>query len=276
MNLDSYKDKDLIEHLENKGYVVTIDQPEHRQIKLQPNRGKKVRFGVVSDTHLGNKYQQITYLHDFYRRAKEFKVNFMLHAGDLVDGQNMHKDQQFELFAHGVKAQAQYAIKNYPYIPKVNTYVIGGNHDGSGWKDSGADVLAAISAGRPDIVSLGAIQATFHFGPLRIMLMHPDGGVAYARSYKLQKIVEGFEADNKPHILLCGHWHIQCHVSVRNVEAFAIPCFQAQTPFMKRKGLNPVIGGYLFEVEYDESGLVSLWTNFVRYSAPIEKDYPYL
>lgn len=273
-------DHDLILALEERGFIVTKDAQSHRVQQLSDKPEGRVRFAVCSDTHLGHKHQQITHLRSFYETAREWGAEFMLHGGDLVDGQNMHRDQQFELFRHGVDAQAKYAINALPVLTSkrgkpLPTYGIGGNHDGSGWNDVGANVLGQLHDGREDYTFLGAPTATFYVGPLRIMLMHPDGGPSYARSYKLQKIVEGFEADAKPHMLLAGHWHVAAHVpGVRNVEAFAVPSFQSQTAYLKRKGLQPVVGGLLFEAEYDDSGLRDLTTKWVTYRNPIPLDYP--
>lgn len=268
----------LIEALERDGFLVLRDRPTERTVELDAPEEGTVRFGVVSDTHLGHRHQQLTHLRDFYAKATDFKADFILHAGDFVDGQNMHRDQQFELFRHGVDAQARYAAEHYPVLRRgrkvLATWVIGGNHDAAGWNDAGANVLRQVAAEREDIEFLGAPTATFVHGGLRIMLMHPDGGVAYARSYKLQKIVEGFEADAKPHLLFCGHWHVAAHVpALRNVEAFAVPCFQSQTAFMRRKGLQPVIGGILVEASWSARGLEDLRTWWVLYRTPILEDY---
>jgi hypothetical protein len=203
----------------------------------------------------------------------------MLHGGDVVDGQNMHRDQQFELFRHGVEAQGTYTAKHLPVLRNkkgkpLPTYAIGGNHDASGWNDVGANVLKRVEQERSDFKFLGAPQATFHHGPLRIRLMHPDGGPSYARSYKLQKIVEQLPPDDKPHILLLGHWHVAAHVpGYRNVESFAVPCFQAQTAYIARKGLAPVVGGILFEAEFDKNGLRDLTTKWVLYRTHLPEDY---
>lgn len=272
------RDQDLIVELEDRGFIITKDAATHRVREISAQPAGKVRFAVCSDTHLGHRHQQITHLRDFYAKATAWGAEFMLHAGDLVDGQNMHRDQQFELFRHGVDAQAKYAIFALPELRNkkrqlLKTYVIGGNHDGSGWNDVGANVLGQLADNRPDIEFLGAPTATFHHGPLRIMLMHPDGGPSYARSYRLQKIVEGFEADSKPHLLLAGHWHIQAHVHVRNVHAFALPCFQSQTAYLKRKGLQPVVGGLLVEADYDDRGLLDLTTKWVLYPNPTPHDF---
>jgi len=273
-------DRDMIAALEARGFMVTVDQPTQRLVQVSDQPSGRVRFGIVSDTHLGHKHQQLTHLRSFYEMAREWGAEFMLHGGDAVDGQNMHRDQQFELFRHGVDAQAKYAIENLPVLRNkrgkaLPTYMIGGNHDGSGWNDVGANVLGQVADNRDDITFLGAPTAVFRHGPLRIMLMHPDGGVSYARSYKLQKIVEGFEADSKPHLLLCGHWHVAAHIpNLRGVEAFAVPCFQSQTAFLRRKGLQPVVGGVLFEAEYNERGLTGLSTSWRIFHNVLPHDYP--
>jgi predicted phosphodiesterase len=272
-------DRDAIAHLEAKGFIVTRDVETERQVVLADRPEGSVRFGVVSDTHLGHKHQQLSYLQDFYAQAADFGAEFMLHGGDVVDGQNMHRDQQFELFRHGVDAQASYCIEKLPVLRRkkaaLPTYAIGGNHDGSSWNDVGANVLRHVQEAREDFRFLGAPLATFHYGPLRIMLMHPDGGVAYARSYKLQKIVEQLAPDEKPHLLICGHWHTASHLpAYRNVEAFSAPCFQAQTAYMKRKGLAPAIGGILFEATFSGAGLLELQTRWVLYRNPRPHDWP--
>lgn len=278
--LSEAEDRDLVLALEQRGFVVTKDQLTDRRVELSDQPSGSVKFGIVSDTHLGHRKQQLTHLRSFYREASDWGSQFMLHGGDMVDGQNMHKDQQYELHRHGTHAQGKYAAEELPVLKSkkgrtLPTHVIGGNHDGSGFNDAGANVFDTVAAyGRDDLHFLGAPTATFHWGSLAIRLMHPDGGPSYARSYRLQKIVEQFPADDKPHMLLCGHWHVASHLpGYRSVEAFAVPCFQAQTAYLQRKGLAPVIGGLLFEAFYSERGLEDLVTRWVTYRSTIPEDY---
>lgn len=262
--------------------MVVKDEPAERKIKLPgaPKRGR-IRFAVVSDTHLGHIKQQLTHWRDFAQRAEKWGAEFVLHVGDLVDGTNMHRDQQYEIFKHGADQQAMYAREALPKVlgreskKPVMQYVIGGNHDGAFYNDSGANVLRTLCDGRPDIKFLGAPTAEFHISGLRILLMHPDGGVAYARSYKPQKIVEQFAPDQKPNIVLLGHWHVADYLpAYRNVETLSMPCFQAQTAFMKSKGLAPVVGGLLVECEYSPQGLESFTPRFELYRTHLNSDYP--
>ncbi len=271
-------DRTLIQALEARGYVIRKDARPERQVKLPAPKRGKVRFGVVSDTHLGHVKQQLTYWRTFTADAARWGAEFILHGGDLVDGQNMHRDQQWELHRHGAYAQAKYAAEVMPKLERggtvLPTYIIGGNHDGSAFVDAGANVLDTLQSKRPDVKFLGAPTATFHAGPVRIFLMHPDGGVSYARSYRQQKIIEQFAPDDKPHLLLTGHWHVTNHLpGYRNVEGFMLPCFQAQTAFLKRKGLAPQIGGLLVELEYSTRGLEDVTTKWVLYRTALESDY---
>lgn len=268
-------DRDIVAELEARGWIVTKDKPHlERQIKIGGSKKTgRVRFGVVSDTHLGNRHQQLTYWRDFTEKARAFGAEFMLHGGDVVDGGHMHRDQEFELFKHGASAQGKYAAE---VIPKLNeTYLIGGNHDGSFHNEAGANVFDTITAKRPDLHFLGAPAATFTVGSLKIYLLHPEGGVPYARSYKLQKIVEQFAPDAKPHIFVAGHWHVTCYLpGYRNVESFSLGCFESQTPFLKRKGLAPVISGLLLDATYSDAGLERCQFEFLKYPTPLLEDYP--
>ena len=185
-SLEELDEKQLVEHLEDKGYLVTAERPTEKIIKVSRKQSGKFRFSVVSDTHFGHKCQQLTHLTDFYNRAEEWGSEFMLHCGDVVDGQRMHRDQEFELFRHGVEAQGTYAAEVMPVLWKdgkpMQTYMIGGNHDGSGWNSAGANVLKVIAQNREhkDVKVVGAPTGLFTYGPVKILLMHPDGGPSYA------------------------------------------------------------------------------------------------
>jgi hypothetical protein len=162
----------------------------------------------------------------------------------------------------------KYAVEAYPKVPRITTYVIGGSHDYSYYKDVGMDILKEIASKRPDIKYLGTSGANINLGGLKIYLMHGEGGVAYARSYRIQKIIEQFPADTKPHILLLGHYHVTCELPwYRNVAAFQLPCFQAQTQYLKAKGLNPDIGYLILEVFPDSKGISNfkpIWRPFYK------------
>jgi len=61
----------------------------------------------------------------------------------------------------------------------------------------------------------------------------------------------------------------------RNVFAFLGGAFEAQTPYLRRKGLSPDIGGSILEVTFNKEGtsVIRYRYEWVPYFVPIEKDY---
>ena len=277
LSLGECDDGCLLEELSRRGYHIHLprdDEPETHRINTRRFHGDKIVLGLVSDTHLCSRYQQLTHLRTTYRLFAERGINTVIHAGDLVDGQGVYNGQQYEMFLFGFDAQRDYAVEHYPREEGITTYVIEGNHDYSWRKLAGASILEAVARERDDLVCLGALGAYLAIGDIRIYIVHPDGGGAYALSYRPQKMVEQFSPENKPHVLIAGHWHRVVYMpGYRNVEALTLPCFQAQTPFLVRKNLFPVVAGAILEIVPDERGLASTRVELLHYYTPIEGDY---
>ena len=79
---------------------------EDRDVHLE-FKGKTIKFGVISDTHIGSKYGDLVHLKEFYKTAKESGAKFVLHAGDIVDGEGVYRGQDYEIYAHGFDEQLQ-------------------------------------------------------------------------------------------------------------------------------------------------------------------------
>lgn len=225
--------------------------------------GDTLRFCQVSDTHLGSKYEQLGPLNAVYDECEARGIPLVLHPGDWVDGENMYRGHVYEIHTHGADEQRKYTIAKYPQRKGIVTKGVGGNHDASFLKTAGYDIVQAIAKERADLEYLGPIGRMVDLEcksrkrqVYRVHLMHPRGGVPYAKTYRIQKIVEGYEGGSKPDMLLAGHLHFQAHTFIRNVHAFQVPCFQRQTPFLKELGLEPVVGAYFFEVEFSKTGEV--------------------
>lgn len=275
--LNNVKTDELIDALQGRGYFASKVPPpvEARTFKPDMGRftGKAFRFGVLSCTHLGSKYSQMSALHAFYRLAKKRGCEFMLHTGDNFDGSyNMHLGILHEQFAIGADAQLEYAVKNYP--KDVPTFMISGNHCLSFYKDNGFNIVKAFADKRDDITYLGDMFAKIELWGLKIVMAHGSGGVPYARSYRLQKMVEAMASENKPNFLFVGHWHVPAYIpQLRNVEAWSMGCFQSQTPYLVGKQLYPVIGGLIVEVRPDGVGIGTVKYEWVPTYVPIENDY---
>lgn len=269
-----------IEALQRDGYVVTKLEPQEPIYKVPKDivQGKeRIKVGIVSDTHMCSTYQQLTHLRNFYEYAeKDVKVDFFLHAGDLSDGPHQaHRDAPYNLFKHGSDAQTEYIVEAYPES-KVGTIMIGGNHDYMHINQNGFDIVNAVAQQRDDITYLGdQMEAYIDVGKIRIQMVHPYKAGAYALSYTLQKYIENLSSENKPHIVLMGNFHKVCYLpGYRNVESWMLPCFQAQTPFLRGKNISPVVGGLIMEFGIDDRGLApAVKHEMVRFPEMVANDY---
>lgn len=126
--MEKLKDKELLKELNRRGYF-TIKREISQDVEYNfPRRLKSFKVGVVSDSHLGNIYQQLTFLKHFYQYCAKQGITDILHAGDLIDGNGkLYRGHIYELFQIGAKNQLKYAVKNYPKLEGITTYVIGGN-----------------------------------------------------------------------------------------------------------------------------------------------------
>jgi len=273
--LQKLKTPELLEEVSRRGFISQKRELNIDRTYKWAARKKPFKIGVVSDCHLCSQYQQITLLHEAYKIFKAQGIRDVLHCGDLFEGSGkMHRDQLYEMFLIGGDKCVDYAVKNYPQVEGTKTHIIMGNHDASIFNDSGIDPIARFAEQRKDIDYLGAFSATIEIGKIKIQLMHPDGGVAYARSYKQQKIIEQLATEKKPHILLIGHYHITNILpQYRNVYSILLPCFQIQTPYLRRKGLNPDVGAVILEITPDAKGLFSIKVENLMFYQPIEGDY---
>ena len=82
--------------------------------------------------------------------------------------------------------------------------------------------MKSIAKERDDIKYLGADAADMKIGKLKIRLYHGVGGLAYAKSYKLQKYLDAIPIEERPDILQTGHIHqsfyMKLHYSIDEYE----------------------------------------------------------
>lgn len=209
--------------------------------------GEVLRFGVVSDTHLGSSMERLEELNECYEVFHREKITTVFHAGDVVAGSGkIYHGQQFEMKVIGMEAQAQYVAEQYPRIKGITTYYILGNHDCSFLKEVGANIGHVISNYRDDLVLLDEVQGTVEIARgVRVMLWHPGGGAAYALSYKGQRMISSLEGGSKPQILLSGHYHCDFYMDYRNVYFLQVGCFERQSMWLKALGLMPSCSAWL-------------------------------
>jgi len=193
----------------------------------------------------------------------------VIHLGDFVDGIDVYRGQVYELFIHGAQSQTDYAIKYYPKHKNITTYVLGGNHDYSFIKKSNTDIFRDIVQERHDIVFMGYHSRFVKFGPISMYLVHGDGA---ANNSRLKRTMD--KITQKVDMVLVGHYHIFNYLPMyRGMIGWQLGCFQAQTPYLKRRSYFPEVGGIILTIHKGKKGSIRIIHELIPYYKMIKHDY---
>lgn len=279
------KIKSAIDQLIKDGYNIDTDGetamftniiPKKEPTKLSVSKLSTgfYRFGVTGDNHLCSKYERMDVLNALYDYFQEQGITTVYNTGNWIDGEA--RFNKHDIHTHGLGNQVRYFVDNFPKREGITTYYISGD-DHEGWytQREGIDVgrfaeMQAQAAGRSDLVYIGHMEADVHIpaenGETIIRVQHPGGGSAYAISYTSQKIVESLTGNEKPHILLVGHYHKAEYLYTRGVHTIQTGCTQGQTPFMRKKRLSAHLGGWVVEFATDTNGAITkIKTEFIPF-----------
>lgn len=228
--------------------------------------GKKVKFGVISDTHIGHKkFDEIMLDHARYEFQKE-GIKDIYHPGDICEGMSGRPGHVYELAHIGFQQQTDEAVRVFEkYLNKFQIYAITGNHDD--WfklkNDNGANVGRSLADRLDNFTYLGENEADVMLAHnVKLKLFHPNDGTAYATSYKLQKLIESLGGGEKPNILLSGHYHKAMYMFCRNVHGFESGTLCGQSWFMRGKKIPAHKGFWAVQAELGTRGVESLKTIF--------------
>jgi predicted phosphodiesterase len=281
------------------GYSVVRDQrkvvlPDTPAVDFEPEplfrSGDTVdiSFGVVSDTHGGSHFEQVTALQDFCHIAQEeFGIKHILHPGDAFAGRGVYRGQDSEVYAVNGCDQADAVACNLP--EGFTWWLLGGNHDYSFYRGSGLDVRHELRRiGRDDIKLLPYDVADVPLLPgIDARLWHPSGGAPYALSYRGQKgaaqiaqdelmrVVMGDKTKPTIRLLIIGHLHVQYMFDHGPMVVIGAGCFEGQNGYLKRKPLVPHIGAWILQCRFVDGMLHRITPVRFRYRE-IEDDWrPY-
>ena len=239
-------------------------------------KGEKIiRFGLCGDNQSGSKYTQWTYLHRYYDILEHEGIETVYHTGDITEGEEMRIGHKYECYVQGADDHLTEMAKNYPTRDGIETHFITGNHDHSMITRVGFDIGKVIPTVRPDMKYLGKSSAIIKLTPnCKLELRHPTDGTAYAISYKMQKLINAMQGGEKPNILAVGHYHKAEYIPYRNIHAIQTGAFQAQTDWMKSKGIDAHMGGWMIELRVDDEGTITRFSStFFPFYIPIKHDY---
>jgi len=237
-----------------KEFITGLQQQKshyNRDYKIGSNH---VKIGVFGDPHIGNIAYDPHLMKHFTAQCNKEKVDLVMCTGDIFDGWYQNRPSSiFEQNAIGFDQQMKMAVKELSPIEQP-LYFITGNHSyntfvrGAGveagpyleskLKDKGLEAHFIGNAEGEIILKNDSV----------IRMLHPDGGTAYAISYKSQKIADSFEGGHKPNMLLIGHFHKAEYIFYRNIHIFQTGTLCGQTKFMKGKGIPAHKGFWIVDV----------------------------
>jgi len=241
-------------------------------VKTKTMSKNTIRFAVISDTHFGSAHALEKETADFVNMAyDEFDVRLILHAGDMLAGNNVYRGQQYELKKWACKDQCQICVDTLPVRKDLQYVYILGNHDVDFMKSNGTDPSEIINAKRPDMTCVGVIAARFILDPynLDIELSHIKTS-AHARSWSLEKHLQRtISKHNAPDILFCGHKHTNGYFTPQGVHSCLVPCFETINIYGTYGDFYPTIGGIIVTVTLDTDGRITRF-NPLFHTYPIE------
>ena len=274
--------REAVQRLAAGGYGIHTDErgvslprtPPPSEVVLPPmwdTRARVISWAACSDTHYGSRFTQKSAFKAFVQTAREeHGVEHVLISGDLTAGQGVYRGQEHEVYATGADEQVDDFVHDLPEYEGLTYIVCGGNHDYSHYRTGGVDVLRQIAQLRPDVVNAGwdaaDVMLTEHAG---CRMWHPSGGMPYALSYRGQKyaaqiayqelidVVMGTKPLPTTRMVQIGHLHVMGGpFSQGPMDVFQAGCFEGTNGYLKAKGVAPSIGGYLYEAEVTETGLL--------------------
>lgn len=248
------QDGELVDFID--GQIVKLKKPkQNSDIYEIPHNLEHLKLLLISDTHLCSKYDRLDILRYLYDKAEDKGIKHILHSGDFTDGCSNRPEHIYELKETSFQRQVEYCIDKYPKF-SGKTYAIQGNHDNWWYKSNGSEILRPIAKERDDIIYLGSDVADMKIGKLKIRLFHGQGGIAYAKSYKIQKYLDTIPINEKPDILQTGHIHQAFYYKQDNTHCFQTSCLENQTPYCRGLGLSNDKSVWWVDVDFDNKGNV--------------------
>lgn len=214
---------------------------------------KKKTIGIISDTHIGSKYFNRELFDKLLKFFEKKKVEGIYHAGDILEGMSHRPGHIYELDMLGFTSQIEGSTELLKQT-MLPIYGITGNHDAWFLKNGniGADVGKHLEDKLENFTFLGQDEADIELFPGIVMkLIHPGKGTAYALSYQGQKLIESFDDENKPQIVVSGHYHKAMYMNIRNVHHFEAGTLQNQSGWMRSKNIPAHVGGWLLNIYKD-------------------------
>lgn len=236
--------------------------PEATDFPAAALSGDYLRFGFFADQHMCSVKERLDIQEDAYDTFEREGLKVVLNAGNWIDGES--RFNTYEVHVRGFDAQIRYARENWPRRNGIVThYISGDDHEGWYQKSFGVDVGKRLEQdardnGRDDLVHLGYVEHDFTLpGGGHLRLMHPGGGTALSLSLTPQRIIESFDACDRPDVLLLGHYH-KAEMMPEYCGTICVQggCMQEQTVWQRKKRIRPYLGYWIIEMMIGQDGRI--------------------
>lgn len=234
--------------------------------------GASVTFGAVGDSHLCSNYERNDILEALYDIFAAEGITDVYHTGNYIDGEA--KFNVSDIHTHGMDNQISYFARQYPLRTGITThYIAGDDHEGWYCQRNGINIGKhtediAKREGRTDLRYLGYMQADVKLlgGTVKMRVLHAGGGSGQAISLTSQRIVEYYHPNDRPHILLVGHYHkAEFLPDYKGVSIVQTGTTQECTPFMFKKRLAAHLGGWIVKVTVMPDGGLRVAAEFISF-----------
>lgn len=163
-----YYNGDISYYLANP-FVTDINSNNEVTLNI-PEDIKKIRILLTSDTHLGDKNDNLACIDKMTDYCIKEGIHNIINAGDFLAG--IYPNNK-NIAITDAFAQVQYGLQNYPYDKNILTFVCLGNHDASFWLENGIDIKTILLDRRHDIIPLGYASGIINISGNKIVVQHP-------------------------------------------------------------------------------------------------------
>jgi hypothetical protein len=223
--------------------------------------------GVTVEQNVGQQFLWQCWL-DFAKRVKEFKPNFVIVNGDVVDGpQRKNQGAELALIAPGDQVRAAIEVLDvlWKAAPKAKFYFTQGTpyHVGE-WGDH-EEAIAGALGGTPYLsVGTGKLCREVLWlamdGVIIEAAHHISGGTGFYRLTSLDReaqwsAISAKDATKgipKSDLLIRSHVHNFAYGEHASKQVLTTPCWELQTRYARKHSvhrLHPDIGGIMIEVD---------------------------
>jgi len=260
-------------------FVDSIHFPEIPRTYQPSTADRHVRAALISDVHVGSEEFMADAWHRFtdwlHTEAAE-RVEYLLIAGDMVEGVGVYPDQDEELDIIDIYEQYEAFSEYLKEVPgDMEILMIPGNHDAvrlaepqPGFDEELRDIMSVHDArihGNPALVDVEGVKILMYHGVSldEVIAELPDGKASYDEPHKAmyQLLKKRHVApqygghtrlapeeedylvmEEVPDVFHTGHVHKLGWGKYRRVIAVNSGCWQAQTAFQKSVNIDPDAG----------------------------------